>query len=129
MVFRMDMYEHEAIDLFRATFETLSPRWQLSHDSNALELSPITGPVAAAVKLSSEQATQIRALAGVTSSVTVDALLFEKKFRLHLSDEKSIEPGGPERPLRALMLKLSRVIWRADCHLQRRSCRKSIHWL
>src|ERR1044072_4651478 len=39
MVFRMDMYQHQAIDLFRATFETLSPRWQLSFDSNALELS------------------------------------------------------------------------------------------
>ncbi|WP_116150249.1 diguanylate cyclase domain-containing protein [Paraburkholderia sp. BL27I4N3] len=84
----MDTYEREAIDLFRATFETLSPRWQLSHDSNALELSPITGPVAAAIKLSSEQATQIRTIAGVTSSVTVDALLFEKKFRLHLVGRK-----------------------------------------
>ncbi|USX11205.1 diguanylate cyclase domain-containing protein [Paraburkholderia fungorum] len=84
----MDLHEHEAITLFRATFETLSPRWQLSHDSNALELSPITGPVAAAVALSAEQAAQIRALSGVTSSVTVDALLFEKKFRLHLVGRK-----------------------------------------
>jgi cyclic di-GMP phosphodiesterase Gmr len=84
----MDLHEHEAIILFRATFETLSPRWQLSHDSNALELSPITGPVAAAVALSAEQAAQIRALTGVTSSVTVDALLFEKKFRLHLVGRK-----------------------------------------
>jgi cyclic di-GMP phosphodiesterase Gmr len=84
----MDLQDHEAITLFRATFETLSPRWQLSHDSNALELSPITGPVAAAVTLSTEQAAQIRALTGVTSSVTVDAQLFEKRFRLHLVGRK-----------------------------------------
>jgi cyclic di-GMP phosphodiesterase Gmr len=84
----MDMYEHDAIDLFRTTFETLSPRWQLSHDSNALELSPITGPVAAVITLSSKQAAQIRALDGVTSTVTVDALLFEKRFRLHLVGRK-----------------------------------------
>ncbi|MFM0454162.1 diguanylate cyclase [Paraburkholderia nemoris] len=82
------MYEHEAIDLFRTTFETLSPRWQLSHDSNALELSPITGPVAAVITLSSKQAAQIRTLDGVTSTVTVDALLFEKRFRLHLVGRK-----------------------------------------
>ncbi|HEX7906652.1 MAG TPA: diguanylate cyclase [Paraburkholderia sp.] len=84
----MDIHEHDAITLFRATFETLSPRWQLSHDSNALELSPITGPVTATVRLSAEQAAQIRMLTGVTSSVTVDAWLFEKKFRLHLVGRK-----------------------------------------
>lgn len=84
----MDIHEHDAITLFRATFETLSPRWQLSHDSNALELSPITGPVAATVRLSAEQAAQVRMLTGVSSSVTVDALLFERRFRLHLVGRK-----------------------------------------
>ena len=52
-----------------AQFGTSSPCWRLSKDSNALELTPVTGdmPANAAIPLNPQQAAQIRRLTGITA--------------------------------------------------------------
>jgi cyclic di-GMP phosphodiesterase Gmr len=62
----------------------------LSSDSNALELSPVTGnsPATAAVALSAQQAAQIRRLTGVTSHLTLEVRLYGEPLRLHLVGKK-----------------------------------------
>jgi c-di-GMP phosphodiesterase Gmr len=84
-----DQYDqvHQAL---YARFGTHSPCWRLSSDSNALELSPVTGdgPATAAVALSTQQAAQIRRLTGVTSHLTLDVRLYGEPLRLHLVGKK-----------------------------------------
>ncbi len=73
-----------------ARFGTCSPCWRLSNDSNALELSPVTGnaPATVAVALSTLQASQIRRLTGVTSHLTMEIMLVGQPLRLHLVGKK-----------------------------------------
>ncbi|MFC0402763.1 cyclic di-GMP phosphodiesterase [Paraburkholderia rhizosphaerae] len=73
-----------------AQFGTHSPCWRLSNDSNALELSPVTGsgPATAAVALNAQQAAQIRRLTGVTAHLTLDVRLLGEPLRLHLVGKK-----------------------------------------
>jgi cyclic di-GMP phosphodiesterase Gmr len=84
-----DQYDqvHQAL---YARFGTHSPCWRLSNDSNALELSPVTGggPATAAVALTAQQAAQIRRLTGVTSHLTLDVRLYGEPLRLHLVGKK-----------------------------------------
>jgi cyclic di-GMP phosphodiesterase Gmr len=84
-----DQYDqvHQAL---YARFGTHSPCWRLSSDSNALELSPVTGdgPATAAVALSAQQAAQIRRLTGVTSHLTLEVRLYGEPLRLHLVGKK-----------------------------------------
>jgi cyclic di-GMP phosphodiesterase Gmr len=84
-----DQYDqvHQAL---YARFGTHSPCWRLSSDSNALELSPVTGdgPATAAVALSAQQAAQIRRLTGVTSHLTLEVRLSGEPLRLHLVGKK-----------------------------------------
>jgi cyclic di-GMP phosphodiesterase Gmr len=84
----IDLDDNDLLSTMRAQFGTSSPRWRLVADSDALELSPLTGPVALAIALQSEQATRVRALGGVTGSVTVDARLYGHNLRLHLVGRK-----------------------------------------
>ncbi|HEY4350700.1 MAG TPA: cyclic di-GMP phosphodiesterase [Paraburkholderia sp.] len=84
-----DQYDqvHQAL---YARFGTHSPCWRLSSDSNALELSPVTGdrPATAAVALNAQQAAQIRRLTGVTSHLTLEVRLYGEPLRLHLVGKK-----------------------------------------
>ncbi|GAB7525212.1 cyclic di-GMP phosphodiesterase [Paraburkholderia sp. 2C] len=84
-----DQYDqvHQAL---YARFGTHSPCWRLSSDSNALELSPVTGdgPATAAVALTTQQAAQIRRLTGVTSHLTLEVRLYGEPLRLHLVGKK-----------------------------------------
>lgn len=70
-------------------FGTSSPCWRLTDDSNALILSGLTDDIPAyAVELNSEQATQIRAMTGVTASLAIPLTLFGFPFKLHLVGRK-----------------------------------------
>ncbi|MGE8331218.1 MAG: PAS domain S-box protein, partial [Paraburkholderia nemoris] len=73
-----------------AQFGTSSPCWRLSNDSNALELTPVTGDVPAnvAIPLNPQQASQIRCLTGITSHLVLDVRLFGEPLRLHLVGKK-----------------------------------------
>jgi cyclic di-GMP phosphodiesterase Gmr len=73
-----------------AQFGTSSPCWRLSKDSNALELTPVTGdlPANAVIPLSPHQAAQIRRLAGITSHLILDVHLSDQPLRLHLVGKK-----------------------------------------
>ncbi|CAE6868496.1 Cyclic di-GMP phosphodiesterase PdeR [Paraburkholderia nemoris] len=84
----MDTHQADVLTLWREKFGTLSPRWRLPFDSNALELSPLTGPVVEAIALSAEQAKKIRSFTGITSSLTIDIRLFGQAFRFHLVGRK-----------------------------------------
>ncbi|MFL9964433.1 cyclic di-GMP phosphodiesterase [Paraburkholderia sediminicola] len=76
--------------LLYARFGTSSPCWRLSADSNALELTPVTGEVPAnvAIALNPQQTSQIRCLTGVTSHIVVDVHLAGAPLRLHLVGKK-----------------------------------------
>jgi cyclic di-GMP phosphodiesterase Gmr len=80
--------QHEQV--LYAQFGTSSPCWRLSNDSNALELTPVTGDVPAnvAIPLNPQQASQIRCLTGVTSHLVLDVRLFGEPLRLHLVGKK-----------------------------------------
>ncbi len=71
-------------------FGTASPCWRLAGDSNALELTHVSGPgpADAAIALSAYQASQIRALTGVTSHLQLDVRLSGVPLRLHLVGKK-----------------------------------------
>ncbi|MDE1181638.1 cyclic di-GMP phosphodiesterase [Paraburkholderia sp.] len=73
-----------------AQFGTSSPCWRLSSDSNALELTPVTGdlPASTAVPLTPQQAAQIRRLTGITSHLLLDVRLAGEPMRLHLVGKK-----------------------------------------
>ncbi|CAD6547190.1 Cyclic di-GMP phosphodiesterase PdeR [Paraburkholderia kirstenboschensis] len=73
-----------------AQFGTSSPCWRLSSDSNALELTPVTGdmPANVAIPLNPQQASQIRCLTGITSHLVLDVRLFGEPLRLHLVGRK-----------------------------------------
>lgn len=76
------------LSLMRVQFGTSSPRWKLDADSDALELSPLTGPVALTIALRSGQAARVRAIGGGTGAATVDAHLYGQDLRLHLVGRK-----------------------------------------
>ncbi|MEC5406268.1 cyclic di-GMP phosphodiesterase [Paraburkholderia sp. MPAMCS5] len=80
--------QHEQV--LYAQFGTSSPCWRLSSDSNALELTAVTGdaPANAAIALNPQQAAQIRGLTGITSHLVLDVLLFGEALRLHLVGRK-----------------------------------------
>ncbi|MFX1739118.1 cyclic di-GMP phosphodiesterase [Paraburkholderia sp. A1RI_3L] len=84
------MNDDQSDSLLYARFGTTSPCWRLSGDSNALELTPETGPGPAdvAIALSGHQAAQIRQLTGVTSHLTLELRLFGEPVRLHLVGRK-----------------------------------------
>lgn len=84
----MDGLQNDALALLREKFATLSPRWRLRADSDALELSPITGPAVDSVMLTAEQAEKIRALTGVTSTLSIDVTLSGHAMRLYLVGRK-----------------------------------------
>ncbi|MEX3894373.1 cyclic di-GMP phosphodiesterase [Paraburkholderia sp. BR10954] len=76
--------------VLHARFGTSSPRWCLAAASDTLELAPAHGHAAAgvAIPLNSCQASQIRALSGVTSHVVVDVQLDGAPLRLHMVGKK-----------------------------------------
>ncbi|MBC8721399.1 cyclic di-GMP phosphodiesterase [Paraburkholderia sp. 31.1] len=76
--------------VLHARFGTSSPRWGLAAASNILELVPAHGhaAVGVAISLTSSQASQVRALSGVTSHVVVDVQLDAAPLRLHLVGKK-----------------------------------------
>ncbi|MBB5448033.1 MULTISPECIES: cyclic di-GMP phosphodiesterase [unclassified Paraburkholderia] len=76
--------------VLHARFGTSSPRWSLAAASDTLELVPAHGHAAAgvAISLTSSQASQVRALSGVTSHVVVDVQLDGAPLRLHLVGKK-----------------------------------------
>ncbi len=84
----MNVDQHEPV--LYAQFGTSSPCWRLSTDSNALELTPVTGdvPVSVALPLNPQQASQIRGLTGLTSHLVVDVQLVGQPLRLHLVGKK-----------------------------------------
>jgi c-di-GMP phosphodiesterase Gmr len=69
-------------------FGTSSPCWHLSSDSNALELAAPDEPTQVAIALTSEQAAQIRRLAGVTSHLVLDISIYGEPLKLHLVGKK-----------------------------------------
>jgi len=73
-----------------AQFGTSSPCWRLSKDSNALELTPVSGemPANAALSLTPQQAAQVRRLTGITSHLILDVHLLGEPLRLHLVGKK-----------------------------------------
>jgi c-di-GMP phosphodiesterase Gmr len=85
-----DDHYDQVHDVLYARFGTNSPCWRLSNDSNALELSPVTGggPATAVIALSAQQAAQIRKLTGVTAHLMLDAHLSGVAMRLHLVGKK-----------------------------------------
>jgi c-di-GMP phosphodiesterase Gmr len=76
--------DEDLLEILRAQFGTCSPRWKLAADSDALELSPITGPPVQSIALRPAQAAQARRIGGVTASVTIDGRLFGHNLRFHL---------------------------------------------
>jgi cyclic di-GMP phosphodiesterase Gmr len=73
-----------------ARFGTSRPCWRLSADSDALDLTPLTGeaPDHVAIALNPQQASQIRYLTGATSHVVVDVRVAGEPLRLHLVGKK-----------------------------------------
>ncbi|CAM5567179.1 cyclic di-GMP phosphodiesterase [Eoetvoesiella caeni] len=75
--------------LLFAYFGTRSPYWQLSADSNALQLAGVKGVPNLAVALQPQQANEIRAFTGVTSHAEIDITLFGEPQKLSLVGKKS----------------------------------------
>ncbi|HTJ92980.1 MAG TPA: cyclic di-GMP phosphodiesterase [Pararobbsia sp.] len=71
-----------------AHFGTASPCWRLSSDSNALQLSAISGPATVSIALSGEQAARVRAMTGVTSHLVLDIVIFGNPLQIHLVGKK-----------------------------------------
>jgi c-di-GMP phosphodiesterase Gmr len=69
-------------------FGTSSPYWKLSADSDALALSGDSDTVTVAVELTPAQARAVRAMTGVTSSLTMSLTVFGTPTRLHLVGRK-----------------------------------------
>ena len=70
-------------------FGTRSPFWQLSADSDALQLAGVKGIPNLAVALVPEQAREIRAFTGVTSHAEIDIKLFGESQKLSLVGKKN----------------------------------------
>ncbi|UHL66399.1 cyclic di-GMP phosphodiesterase [Paralcaligenes sp. KSB-10] len=70
-------------------FGTRSPFWQLSADSDALQLAGVKGIPNLAVALVPEQAREIRAFSGVTSHAEIDIKLFGESQKLSLVGKKN----------------------------------------
>lgn len=83
------MLDDSTESLLFAYFGTRSPYWQLSADSNALQLAGVKGIPNLAVALRPEQATLIRAFTGVTSHAEIDVALFGEPQKLSLVGKKS----------------------------------------
>jgi cyclic di-GMP phosphodiesterase Gmr len=82
--------ENEGIDhseLF-AHLGTSQPCWRLNSDSDALHLSGKIGTSTVVAELTCEQAKQIRAMTGVTSSLRVSLVLFGATVIFHLVGRK-----------------------------------------
>lgn len=69
-------------------FGTTSPCWKLSSDSDALGLSGEKDTVTVAVELTPAQASEVRAMTGVTSSLVLSIAIFGNVVRLHLVGRK-----------------------------------------
>lgn len=85
------MLDDSTDSLLFAYFGTRSPYWQLSADSNALQLAGVKGIPNLAVALKPEQAKEIRAFTGVTSHAEIDVTLFGEPQKLSLVGKKSGE--------------------------------------
>ena len=78
-------------------FGTSSPYWKLTSDSNALLMFGEAGPdTALAIELTAEQASVVRGLGGVTSTVALEIALYGEPMALHLVGRKidSADWGG-----------------------------------
>jgi len=88
------MNDDQRDQVLYAWFGTSRPCWRLSADSNALQLTPVTGAVPAhvaldtAIALDPQQASQIRCLTGASSHLVVDVHLAGEPLRLHLVGKK-----------------------------------------
>src|SRR4051812_29080510 len=88
------MNDDQRDQVLYARFGTSRPCWRLSADSNALELTPVTGAVSAdvalnvAIALNPRQASQIRCITGASSHLVVDVHLAGEPLRLHLVGKK-----------------------------------------
>ena len=71
-----------------AHFGTASPCWRLSIDSNALQLSAISGPATVSVALSAEQASRVRTMTGITSHLVLEIQIFGHPLQIHLVGKK-----------------------------------------
>lgn len=83
------MYDDLNESLLFILFGTRSPFWQLSADSDALQLEGVKGTANMVVALAAEQAEQIRAFTGVTSHLDVDVSLYGEHQRLSLVGKKN----------------------------------------
>lgn len=75
--------------LLFAYFGTRSPFWQLSADSNALQLAGTQGTPNLAVALAPDKAREIRAFTGVTSHAEIEIELFGEPQKLSLVGKKN----------------------------------------
>ncbi|TAM86899.1 MAG: cyclic di-GMP phosphodiesterase [Candidimonas sp.] len=82
------MLDDMSESLLFAYFGTRSPFWQLTADSNALQLAGVHGRPNLAVALDPEKAREIRAFTGVTSHAEIDLELFGEPQRLSLVGKK-----------------------------------------
>ncbi|RJF92812.1 cyclic di-GMP phosphodiesterase [Noviherbaspirillum saxi] len=69
-------------------FGTYNPYWWLSSDSDALKLSQNTQSSSRAIRLSPEQASQVRALLGITACLRLEVMLFDDPITLYLVGRK-----------------------------------------
>ncbi|NML32843.1 cyclic di-GMP phosphodiesterase [Paraburkholderia antibiotica] len=83
------MSDQQQDQVLHARFGTSSPCWRLSAGSDTLELAATSAQAACvALALTSEQASQVRQLSGVTSHVVIDVQLDGASLRLHLVGKK-----------------------------------------
>ncbi|PLC52581.1 cyclic di-GMP phosphodiesterase [Pollutimonas nitritireducens] len=75
--------------LLFAYFGTRSPFWELTSDSDALQLAGAKGSPNLAVALVPDQADEIRAFTGVTSHAIIDIKLFGESQKLSLVGKKN----------------------------------------
>jgi cyclic di-GMP phosphodiesterase Gmr len=68
---------------------TKRPCWRFRSDSNALELAAVPGRASVSVALSAAQATEIRAMTGVTSHLQLDISIYGEPIALHLVGKKT----------------------------------------
>ena len=69
-------------------FGTSRPFWRLTRDSDALQMSGSVDAAAVSIELSPGQAGQIRALTGVTASLSLELVIFGTPMCIHLVGRK-----------------------------------------
>lgn len=69
-------------------FGTSRPFWRLNSDSNALQMSGSADVATVSIELAPEQAKQIRALTGVTASLSLTLVIFGTPMSIHLVGRK-----------------------------------------